>query len=90
MKRPFRLVLHALLALIVLVYMIDWTTLRIRMAHGTGFGTVNVDQFLSTPLKGNKDEYDFMGTVSEPCSHSIFPHGASPCWWLAKHTSHWN
>jgi hypothetical protein len=89
MKRILWLAIRLLLATIAVLYLADWATLRIKMTHGTGYGTVNVDQFLSTPLKGNKDEYDFMGTVAEPCAHAIFPHGAAPCWWLAKHTSHW-
>jgi len=89
MKRILWLSLRLLLAAIVVLYLADWAVLRVRMAHGTGYGTVQVDEYLSTPLKGNKDEYDFMGTQSQPCSHSIFPHGGAPCWWLARHTSHW-
>ena len=89
MKRILWLSLRLLLAAIVVLYIADWAMLRVRMAHGTGYGTVQVDEYLSTPLKGNKDEYDFIGTQSQPCSHSIFPHGAAPCWWLVRHTDHW-
>ena len=89
MKRVISLTVQVLLAVVVLTYLADWATLRIRMMHGTGYGTVQVDEYLSTPLKGNKDEYDYMGSIPEPCSHSIFPHGAAPCWWLSKHTSRW-
>lgn len=89
MKRVLWLAIQLLLATIAVVYVADWITLRVKMTHGIGYGTVQVDQYLSTPLKGNKDEYDYMGTVPEPCSHSIFPHGAPPCWWLAKHNSRW-
>jgi hypothetical protein len=89
MKRILLRVLQVLLAAVVLTYLVDWAVLRVKMSHGTGYGTVQVDQYLSTPLKGNKDEYDFMGSVQEPCSHSLFPHGAAPCWWLAKHTTQW-
>ena len=89
MKRVISLTVQVLLAIVVLTYLADWATLRIRMTNGTGYGTVQVDEYLSTPLKGSKDEYDYMGSISEPCSHSIFPHGAAPCWWLSKHTSRW-
>ncbi len=89
MKRILWLIIRILIAIIVVIYLADWGLLRIKMSHGTGYGTVQVDQYLTTPLKGNKDEYDFMGTVPEPCSHSIFPHGAPPCWWLQKHNSSW-
>jgi hypothetical protein len=36
----------------------DWVVLRARVSHGTAFGTVQVNQFLATPLKGSKMEYD--------------------------------
>jgi hypothetical protein len=89
MKRILSRAFQLLLATVVLVYLADWAVLRVKVSHGAGYGTIQVDEYLATPLKGNKDEYDFMGTTPTPCSHSIFPHGAAPCWWLAKHTSRW-
>lgn len=89
MKRILWLAIRVLLAVTVLTYLVDWATLRIRVTRGTGYGTVQVDHYLATPLKGNKAEYDYIGTNPESCAHSIFPHGAPPCWWLAKHTSQW-
>jgi len=89
MKRILWLAIRILLAVVVVIYLADWATLRIRMARGTGYGAVQIDEYLATPLKGNKDEYDYMGSMPEPCAHSIFPHGAPPCWWLTKHTSQW-
>lgn len=89
MKRVLWLAIRSLLAVLVVIYLADWAALRVKIARGTGYGTVQVDQFLGTQLKGNKEEYDYLGTVPESCSHSIFPHGAAPCWWLSRHTSHW-
>jgi hypothetical protein len=89
MKRIFSLAAQVVLAVAALLYLGDWALLRVKMSHGEGYGTVQVDEYLSTPLKGNKDEYDYMGAIPEPCAHSIFPHGAPPCWWLARHTSQW-
>lgn len=89
MKRILSITLQVLLALAALVYLVDWGVLHMKMAHGDGYGTVNVDTYLSTPLKGNKDEYDYMGSQPTPCAHSIFPHGAAPCWWLVRHSSQW-
>lgn len=89
MKRVLWLAIRILIAAGVVVYFADWVALRAKVAHDAGYGSVQVDEFLSTPLKGNKDEYDFMGSVAEPCSHSIFPHGAPPCWWLQRHNTHW-
>jgi hypothetical protein len=89
MKRVLRRSIQMLLAIVVVVYLADWGALRVKMMHGAGYGTVQVDEFLSTPLKGNKDEYDYMGSAPEPCAHAIFPHGAAPCWWLARHKTRW-
>jgi len=89
MKRILWLAIRVLLAVVVLVYLADWAVLRIKASHGTGYGTIQVDEYLATPLKGNKDEYDYMGTTPTLCAHAIFPHGATPCWWLAKHTTRW-
>ena len=59
-------------------------------AHGNAYSTVQVDQFLATPLKGEKTEYDLMGTTEETCTRSIFPQKwHPPCWWLKRHTSQW-
>ena len=76
--------------LLGLLYVGDWAVLRVRVSHGTAYGVVQVNQFLATPLKGNKVEYDLMGTVPTTCSHSIFPQQGNPaCWWLERHTSQW-
>jgi hypothetical protein len=80
----------ALLVLLILLYCGDWIVLRIRIARGTAFSSVEVDQFLATPLKGNKAEYDFLGSFQQPCARSIFPHAGNPaCWWVQRHSSVW-
>jgi hypothetical protein len=73
-----------------ILYMGDWAVFQVRSARGTAYGAVNVNQFLATPLKGNKVEYDLLGTVNETCSRSIFPQKGNPaCWWLERHKSQW-
>lgn len=89
MKRILWLAIRIALAVIIAVYLIDWGVLRVKASHGRGYGTVQVDVYLATPLKGNKNEYDYMGAQAKPCAHAIFPHGAPPCWWLSRHTSQW-
>jgi hypothetical protein len=80
----------ALIAATALVYVCDSLVLEYRVKHGTGYGTVQVHQFLATQLKGNKVEYDPLGIVPERCSRSIFPQNGSPaCWWLEKHPMQW-
>ena len=79
-----------LAVLLGLLYVGDWAVLRVRVSRGTGYDVVQVNQFLATPLKGNKVEYDLMGTVPMTCSRSIFPQKGNPaCWWLRRHTSQW-
>jgi hypothetical protein len=83
-------VAQALLVSLVLLYAADWAVMHVRISHGTAFRTVPVDQFLATPLKGNKVEYDWSGTVDETCSRSIFPQtGDTACWWLERHKTQW-
>jgi hypothetical protein len=90
MTKRVGLIVQIVLASILLLYACDWAALRVRVSHGTAFRTLQIDQYLATPLKGNKAEYDYMGAQPETCSRSLFPQsGSPPCWWLAKHTSHW-
>jgi len=73
-----------------ILYAGDWGVLQARKTRGTAFSSVQVDQFLASPLKNNKEEYDYMGTVAQPCVKSIFPHDSDvPCWWLQRHTTQW-
>ena len=89
MKRILWITLRALIVALIVVYLADWAILRIRLARGTAYGTIQVDQYLSTPLKGNKAEYDYLGPAAVTCSRSIFPHGAPPCWWVERHKDMW-
>ena len=82
--------IQVLLAIVLLTYAVDWGLMRFRMSKGTALRTVQVEEYLSTPLKGNKEEYDYMGTQAESCSVTLFPQsGYTPCWWLEKHRQHW-
>ena len=78
-----------LIAAIVL-WASDWAIFTVRAAHGDGYETVQVEQYLSTALKGNKTEYDFLGTAQVNCARALFPHGgAAPCWWQRRHRQQW-
>ena len=90
MKRALLSTLKYTLAFLVILYCGDWLIWQIRAERQAGMGSVQVDQFLGTPLKGQKEEYDFLGTTAEPCARSIFPHASSsPCWWLEQHKTQW-
>ncbi|WP_263382109.1 hypothetical protein [Granulicella arctica] len=88
-----RLVLRGVLVLAVVLaflYAGDWVVLHQRISHGTAFRTIPVHQFLATPLKGQKEEYDYDGDLPVTCSRSLFPQaGNLPCWWLSRHTTQW-
>ena len=77
---------------LAILYALDFAIFHVR--GGSALSTVAVDQFLSTPLKGNKAEYDYLGTANQPCSRTLFPQYASsawnpPCWWLQHHNASW-
>lgn len=86
--------LKYLLITLAVLYAGDLIIFQIRLAHGTGIGSIPVEQYLATPLKGNKAEFDYMGMVNEACSRSLFPQYASStwnptCWWLKRHPERW-
>jgi hypothetical protein len=89
MKRLFARGMQALLTVLVVLYLGDWVALRVRGQTQVS-SSVQVEQFLRTPLKGQKEEFDYMGTVDQPCVRSLFPHSPqTPCWWLQHHKIRW-
>jgi hypothetical protein len=76
------------------LYVADSSVFEVRLARGAGLGSVLVEQYLQTPLKGHRLEYDYLGTAYENCSRTVFPQYAAarwnpPCWWLKRHNQHW-
>ncbi len=66
----------------VLVYLGDWAVYKLR---GSPQSKVPVNRYVAIPLKGRKTEFDYLGTLSVPCSISLFPQeGQSPCWQLRR------
>jgi hypothetical protein len=87
MKRLMAVGLQILLIALLLIYLGDWAVLSLRKGDSS---SVQVDQFLRTPLKGQKEEFDYMGTVAQSCVPSLFPHRSeTPCWWLKRHKTQW-
>ena len=75
-------VVLTLLSAFVVLYAGDWAVYKLR---GSPQGSVRVSQTLVVPLKGNKQEYDYLGTSDVACSISIFSQGGeSPCWQLRR------
>ena len=75
--------LLVVLALGAIGYLGDWAVFTLR---GKPMDSVSVNRFLSVPLKGNKTEFDYEGSLPVTCAESLFPqNGSSPCWYLRRH-----
>jgi len=82
MVRWVRRIVVALVGAFVALYGGDWAVYKLR---GSPQGSVTVSRTLVVPLKGNKSEYDYLGTSNVSCSVSIFSQGGeSPCWQLRR------
>jgi hypothetical protein len=65
----------------------DFALFQLRGKPGS---TVTVHRYMSVPLKGQKEEYDYLGDFSVPCSSSLFPQGGNdPCWHLRGNPNQW-
>lgn len=66
----------------VVVYAGDWAVFKLR---GSPQAKVTVNRYVTIPLKGSKQEFDYLGSIDVPCSISLFPQsGLSPCWQLRR------
>lgn len=66
----------------VVAYGGDWAIFKLR---GSPTSKVTVNHYVMIPLKGNKQEFDYLGTIDVPCSVSLFPQaGRSACWQLRR------
>jgi len=79
---------------LLILFAADWGIFALRRIRGGGASTVAVDQFVAGALKGNRTEYDYVGTINQSCSLTRFPQYARsqwnpPCWWLRRHRAHW-
>jgi hypothetical protein len=77
-----RRIVVVLAGVFVALYVGDWAVYKMR---GSPQGSVKVSQTVVVTLKGNKSEYDYLGSSDVPCSVSIFSQGGeSPCWELRR------
>ncbi|WP_158819771.1 hypothetical protein [Granulicella sp. S156] len=86
MKRILLRTIVGLLAAVIVAYLVDWVVWKVRMAHGTGMGQVQVVHVLAEQMKGNKEAYYLNDVEMMDCSRSLFPRGGSAaCWWVNWH-----
>jgi hypothetical protein len=82
MKRWLERLVVALAIAFVAVYGGDWAVFKLR---GSPQAKVTVNHYMAIPLKGDKQEFDFLGTQDTPCVLALFPQaGMSPCWQLRR------
>ena len=75
-------VILVLVAAFVAAYGGDWAVFKLR---GSPQSKVTVNRYVTIPLKGNKQEFDYLGSIDVPCSVSLFPQSAqTPCWQLSR------
>lgn len=80
-------VLVAFASVSLVAFAIDFAVYKFR---GSPHSTVAVSQFMVVPLKGQKSEYDYLGTVNVSCAVALFPHGGQdPCWHLRRNPNQW-
>lgn len=79
-KWPRRIVV-TMAAASVALYFGDWAVYILR---GSPQGHVQVNQTVVVPLKGNKQEFDYLGTGEVPCSVSIFSQGGEDACWVLR------
>ena len=86
-----RWLVRAFLAVAVctlIAYAIDSVVYLLR---GSPSSTVTVSRFMGVPLKGEKEEYDYLGSGPAPCAVALFPHGGKdPCWELRRYPNEWD
>ena len=80
-----RRVAVSLVAGLIALYFGDLAVYKLR---GSPQSQVHVSQTIVVPLKGNKQEYDYLGADDVPCSVSIFSQdGKDACWRLRRNQS---
>jgi hypothetical protein len=82
MMRWLQRMLVVLAAVFVVIYGGDWAVYKLR---GSPRSKVTINRYLTIPLKGNKQEFDYLGSIDAPCSVSLFSQaGQDPCWQLRR------
>ncbi|MGD0801131.1 MAG: hypothetical protein ABR906_07445 [Terracidiphilus sp.] len=80
--RWLKWVLVMLVGAFVVTYAGDWAIYKLQ---GSPQSKVTVNRYVTIPLKGNKQEFDYLGSIDSPCSESLFPQaGQAPCWQLRR------
>ena len=81
----------AAIALVALVYAVDYLTVRLRVAYprlGKASDSVQMERLYAIPLKNGRVEYEMDAVQPEvtiTCVRAIFAHlGYPPCWYVRR------
>ena len=83
-----KITIYALLVLVLpaMVYFGDWLVLCMRIARGSGYGTVTIRQYYAINEKNSRTEYVYGSSQDQACVNSFFGHqGLLPCWYVRRH-----
>lgn len=90
MRRLGIWLLRGLLGFAVVSLVTFAVDLAVYKLRGSPHSSVAVSRFLSVPLKGQKTEYDFLGTANVSCAVALFPQdNQDPCWHLRRNPNQW-
>lgn len=75
------------LATVLLVFGVDFTVFRLRLATNRNpYGSVVVTRYYAVAQKNGKTQFIFDPPAPEACVRALFPHsGVLPCWYLNRH-----
>jgi hypothetical protein len=77
--------LRGALVLVVAFVCVYFGDLAVYQLRGAPQSKVTVNRYVPIPLKGNRTEFDYLGTQDQACSVSLFSQGGlSPCWKLRR------
>ena len=80
-----RLIIGA--ALLGLMYLGDFLSVRFRIPARDTLGNVSVHTYYVVKLKNGHTEYDYAGDHDVSCTNSLFPQmGYKPCWYARRRT----
>jgi hypothetical protein len=87
LRRIFLSTVLGALALLALVFVVDYATFRIRVAvNRSPYDTVTVTHYYAVLQKNGKTAFLFNPPQPETCVNALFSHeGFSPCWYLKRH-----
>jgi hypothetical protein len=79
--------LISVVVILILLYAIDFLSLRLKIPRREMLGTVTMQTYYAVKLKNGKTEYDYAGDHDVNCTNSMFPQlGLKPCWYASRHT----